>query len=56
MAKDKDIRRAARRLSYWSKQIVELGPQGSVRYLMLDKLRIELNRALRQRDDACKPA
>ena len=42
------INRAARRLSHWAKQIVELGPQGSARYLMLDKLRMELNRALRQ--------
>lgn len=45
--KQRAINKAARRLACWSKQIVELGPQGSARYLMLDMLRKELNRTLR---------
>jgi hypothetical protein len=45
--KKQAVQRAARRLSYWSKKIVQLGPQGAARYLLLDKLRREMNNALR---------
>ena len=46
IAKQKAIEHAARMLEHWAKQIVDLGPQGSARYLMLDKLRHEMARAL----------
>ena len=46
-SKQRAINKAARRLSHWAKEVVELGPQGAPRYLMLDILRKDLNRALR---------
>ena len=46
-SKQRAINKAARRLSHWAKDVVELGPQGAPRYLMLDMLRKELNRTLR---------
>jgi hypothetical protein len=46
-SKQRAINKAARRLSHWAKDVVELGPQGAPRYLMLDMLRKDLNRTLR---------
>lgn len=45
--KQRAINKAARRLSQWAKDVVELGPQGAPRYIMLDMLRKEMNRTLR---------
>lgn len=50
-----DAIHCARRLAKWAKQVVALGPQGSARYLMLDKLRNDFVRADR-RSAADKPA
>lgn len=40
------VKKVARRLSCMAKTIVDLGPQGSARYIMLDMLRKQLNQAL----------
>lgn len=45
--KQRAINKAARRLSNMARQIVELGPQESLRYMVLNICRKELNRALR---------
>jgi hypothetical protein len=47
--KQQRVNFAAKRLSAWCKQIVELGPQGAARYIMLDDLCKQLDKELRSK-------